>query len=207
MKKHSTSSLFARKSDALGWGLCLLVPVLVFFFLQNVDGLRLTTGSFTTGAWYQLWTGHLLHFTFDHFLWDTVMFTVLSLILWREEGWRLWGWLMLGAPVISILLFAHDPYLAEYRGLSALDSLLYARVCWGLCVDHKKWAAFAFGLLPLLGFLGKITFELLTGTTLFVSDLGPGVVALPMAHLLGFLGGSLWALCRYRGAGWSMISG
>ncbi|MDQ8206634.1 hypothetical protein QEH52_03880 [Coraliomargarita sp. SDUM461003] len=198
MKKHPILSPFARKSDALGWVLCLLVPALAFFFLQDADGLRLTSESFTTGAWYQLWTGHLLHFTYDHFLWDAVMFAFLALLLWREERWCLWAWLLLVAPLLSILLFYLDPALTEYRGLSALDSMLYARVCCGLCSTGERWQRVLFGLLPLLGFLGKVLFELLTGTTLFVSDLGVGVVPLPLAHLLGFLAGSLWALWTYR---------
>ena len=192
--------LASRLGDWIGRALCVLLPLFAYLCWQDVDYLRLSPESLAEGAWHSLWSAHFLHFTWEHFLWDAVMFTILSLVLWREEGWRLWGWLMLSAPVISILLFAYDPHLAEYRGLSALDSLLYARVCWGLYMDSTKCARYLFGLLPLLGFLGKVLFELLTGTTLFVSDLGPGVVPLPMAHLLGFLGGSLWALCSYRGA-------
>jgi hypothetical protein len=188
-------SVPSQLSDWIGRALCLLLPALSYLWLQNVDSLRLTPSSLASGAWHTLWTGHFLHFTWEHFIWDAVMFAALSLILWREEGWRLWGWLMLSAPVISILLFVLDPKLSEYRGLSALDSLLYARVCWGLCVENVKWQRCVFGVLPLLGFLGKVLFALATGTPLFVSDLGPGVVALPMAHLLGFLAGSLWALC------------
>ncbi|MDQ8195168.1 hypothetical protein QEH59_12080 [Coraliomargarita sp. SDUM461004] len=197
MKKHPTLSLFARKSDALGWVLCLLIPALAFFFLQDADGLRLTSESFTAGAWYQLWTGHLLHFTYDHFLWDAVMFAFLALLLWREERWCLWAWLLLVAPLLSILLFYLDPALTEYRGLSALDSMLYARVCCGLCRIGDRWQRMFFAWLPLLGFLGKVFFELLSGTTLFVSDLGVGVVPLPLAHLLGFLAGCLWALSSW----------
>jgi rhomboid family GlyGly-CTERM serine protease len=181
--------------DWLGRILCLLVPVLAFIFMQSGDCSRLTEGSLSSGAWHTLWTGHFLHFTFDHFLWDALMFAALALLLWREERWKLWGWILLSAPLISVLLFMFDPQLTEYRGLSALDSLLYARVCWGFCFENKKWQRWVFGILPLVGFFGKTVYELSTGTTLFVSELGPGVVPLPLAHLLGFICGSFWALC------------
>lgn len=198
MKPLQTPSPFARVSDFFGYLSCLLIPALAFFCLHLMDGLRLTAESFHDGAFYQLWTGHLLHFTFDHFMWDALMFASLALLLWREETWRLWIWLFLAAPLISLALFYFDSGLTEYRGLSALDSVLYARVCWGLCQGNVSWQRWVFGVLPLAGFFGKIVFELITGTTVFVSDLGLGVEPLPLAHLFGFVLGSLWALVRLR---------
>jgi hypothetical protein len=199
MENQLATSRFVRIRNSFGRGLCLLLPLLSFACLQNMDAFRLTVESFNHGAWYQLWTGHLLHFTVDHFLWDAVMFAFLTLLLWREEEWHLWAWLFGAAPLISILLFFFDSGLTEYRGLSALDSVLYARVCWGLCWGHVRWQSWVFGILPLAGFFGKIVFELITGTTLFVSDLGLGVEPLPLAHLFGFVLGTFWALLNRCG--------
>lgn len=184
--------------DFLGRVLCVLAPVLAYVGMQGVDNFRLTDQSLADGALHTLWTGHFLHFTFEHFCWDAVMFTALALLLWREERWRLWAWLLLAAPLISVLLFITDPQLSEYRGLSALDSMLYARLCGGLCLEKTRWQRWVFGILPLIGFLGKTIYEHLSGDILFVSDLGTGVVALPLAHLFGFLWGGLWAIWSLR---------
>ncbi len=187
--------------DCLGRGMCVLIPLLSYLGLSAPESLQLNLAAWCQGGLHTLWTGHVLHFTLEHFLWDAFIFLMLSLLLWREERWQLWAWIFLSAPIISIAVFYVDPQLNEYRGLSALDSLLFARFGWGLWHLLKGWPRVLFGLLPLIGFFAKILFELMTGTSYFVSDLGEGVVALPSAHMAGFLLGSLWAGSSYLARG------
>ena len=57
-----------------------------------------------------------------------------------------------------------------------------------------------FGVLPFLGLSVKIVYECISGQAFFVSDLGVGVVPLPLAHFAGLMLGSLWAYqcCGFR---------
>ncbi len=184
----------SRCFDGLGMLACGLLPLLAWWFLQDQSWALLTKNSLSNGCMYTLWTGHLLHFTFEHFVWDALMFVCFAVLLWREEHWRLWGWLLLGAPLISIAVFGLEPDLFQYRGLSALDSMLFTRYCFGICIRSKAWDRVLFGLLPLAGLGVKIAYEFSSGSTLFVSNLGAGVVPLPSAHFAGLLIGCAWGL-------------
>lgn len=183
--------------DCLGFALCLLLPFIGLWIFQGQAFASLTRATFIDGVSYQLWTGHCLHYTFEHFAWDALMFVVFAALLWREEGWRMFGWLALGAPLISIVVFRLDSHLMEYRGLSALDSMLFIRYCLGSIVNTKSWDRWFFGVLPFVALSAKIGYELCSGSALFVSDLGEGVVPLPSAHLAGMAIGVFWALWRF----------
>ena len=179
-------------------GLCgaLLIgvlPLVAWFVLQGQPALRLTEDAWAAGCWYRLWTGHLLHYGFEHFAWDGLMFVVFAGLLWKEERWRLWLWLFGTAPLISLAVFWVHPSLSEYRGLSALDTMLFLRYFMGSLCVLSGWQRWVFAVLPLLGLIAKIVFEYQSGVALFVGDLGPGVVPLPSAHLVGALLGLLWS--------------
>ena len=180
-----------------------LLPLFAWFVLQGQPDLGLTAAAWAAGRWHSLWTGHLMHYGFEHFIWDAVMFVVFAGLLWKEERWRLWLWLFLAAPLISLAVFWVHPALSEYRGLSALDTMLYARYFLGSWSVLAGWRRWSFSLLPLLGLSMKITVEYISGTTLFVGDLGTGVVPLPAAHLAGAFLGLLWFFLRQKN--WSGI--
>lgn len=189
--------------DRFCLALCLLLPLIGLWVLQGESFAALTRETFSNGISYQLWTGHLLHYTFEHFAWDALMFVVFTALLWREEGWRIFGWLAVAAPLISVVVFKWDPHLIEYRGLSALDTMLFTRYCIGSIVNTRSWDRILFGVLPLAGLSLKTGYEFLSGATLFVSDLGEGVVPLPSAHVAGLVLGILWAAwacCRRKEA-------
>ncbi|MFQ3225377.1 MAG: hypothetical protein ACI8Z5_001637 [Lentimonas sp.] len=186
----------ARQSALWGWLTCLLLPLVGLLILQPIAGSALTVDAFAANQWHTLWTGHLLHYTAEHFIWDALMFVVFAGLLWKQEGARLWLWLLIAAPLISVFVFLVEPGLLEYRGLSALDTMLFARYCLGLCFGGGMVDRWLFGVLPVTGLSLKLGYEFLSGSTLFVSDLGAGVVALPSAHLAGLLLGVVWALAR-----------
>lgn len=185
--------------NLFGIWLCWLIPLVGAFLLQVQPTARLTNENLGDGLFHTLWTGHLLHYTFEHFLWDASIFVVLAILLWKEESWRIWGWLLISTPLISITVFLINPQLTEYRGLSALATLLYTRYCLGLFNRGEDWRRYVFGLLPLAGLLAKISYEFIYESTLFVSDLGPDIVPLPQAHLGGFILGAFWIFyTRFR---------
>ena len=175
---------------------CGLLPLLAWFGVQPLAEFRLTDTVWADGAWHTLWTGHLMHYGIEHFVWDALMFVSFALLLWEEERWRLWLWLLVAAPVISLAVFAVHPSLSEYRGLSALDTMLFVRYFLGSLIVLGGWQRVCFAALPLLGLAAKIAFELSAGTTFFVSEMGSGVVPLPAAHITGAALGLIWFAWR-----------
>ena len=171
---------------------CVLLPLFAWFCVQPVAALRLTYTAWADGAWHTLWTGHLMHYGFEHFAWDALMFVSFALLLWKEERWRLWFWMVLAPPILSLVVFAVHPDLTEYRGLSALDTMLYVRYFLGSFFVLAGWQRWCFAALPLGALVAKVAFEYFTGTALFAGGMGPGVVPLPSAHAAGALLGAVW---------------
>jgi hypothetical protein len=147
-----------------------------------------------------------MHYGFEHFIWDALMFVSFALLLWKEERWRLWLWVLVAAPVIALIVFAVHPALTEYRGLSALDTMLFVRYFLGSGVVLRSWQRWWFAVLPLVGLAAKIIFEFLSGSALFVGELGPGVVPLPSAHLAGAFIGFIWFASVWIGQAQSSVS-
>ncbi len=89
------------------------------------------------GEWWRIWTGHLVHFGWPHFVPDTGLFVVLGWVLERRNR-ALSTFLLVTMPaVISLSLFFFDPGMAHYGGLSAVDmGLLVFLACDGW---QKNW--------------------------------------------------------------------
>lgn len=161
---------------------CHLIPSLQEGFSLRRDGWTLAQG-------WQVFTCHLSHWSADHFWWDWIVFLGLGWLCERES--RRAFWLTLGSASITIgigfLLF--QPNLASYRGLSGIDSALFA--LWLTMayprrqVNTNRWI---YGLLG-FGFVAKLAFETFSGTTLFVAAQQAGFTPVPLAHLLGALCG------------------
>jgi len=98
---------------------CHLMPSLQEGFSLRRDGWTLAQG-------WQVVTCHLSHWSADHFWWDWIVFVGLGWLCERQS--RRTFWLTLGSASITIglgfLLF--QPNLASYRGLSGIDSALFA---------------------------------------------------------------------------------
>jgi hypothetical protein len=91
------------------------------------------------------------------------------------------------------------PDLVVYGGLSGLDCALYALLMVLLIKREIRsrsriWVAL-FSLL-LVGLIAKITYETVTGLTIFVSNTHSGMVPVPLAHLVGGVVGTGIGLMR-----------
>lgn len=89
------------------------------------------------GEWWRIWTGHLVHFGWPHFIADTGLFVILGFLLEPRQP-ALSRFTLFAMPaVISGSLFFFDPALARYGGLSAVNlGLLVFLACRGW---QKNW--------------------------------------------------------------------
>ncbi len=73
------------------------------------------------GEVWRIWTGHWIHFGWQHFVPDTGLFLIVGWLL--EERHALFSHvaLFLMPAVISAALFWLDPAMSRYGGLSAVD--------------------------------------------------------------------------------------
>ncbi len=134
------------------------------------------------GELWRLWTGHLVHFGWPHFLADTGLLLILGLFLEEKHPGFSRTALLLMPPFISACLFWLDPTMTRYGGLSALDlGLLLYLVCQGWRRDWTDW----FWPAVLVIYAGEIAFEIFQGGSgggLIRFD-EPGIRVATSAHL------------------------
>jgi rhomboid family GlyGly-CTERM serine protease len=148
----------------------------------------------------ELWrfaTSSLVHWSFDQLIWDAIGFISLAAI--AASRWPARFHITLIGSALAIPIFVHFAMqeVTTYRGLSGIDSALFALVATRLLMSEARPHKIVIALCT-LAFFSKITFEVVSGSTLFVRDLSPGVTALPIAHVIGAAIGLLAALLRFE---------
>lgn len=161
----------------------------------SADALLYRRAELAAGQLWRLWSGHLVHFGWQHLLADLAVFAVAG--AWLESlAPRTTRLLLLFAPpLISALLYVADPQLAFYGGLSGLAiGLLVLLALVQLRRDHAAARWIWFAVLALVA--GKVGLEAVTNTPL-VSDFGPDIKVSTLAHLGGIACAFLaWPLAR-----------
>ena len=155
-------------------------------------------GSIAGGELWRLVTGHLTHWNGDHLLWDSLMFLALGMVVESRSRWGFAAVFFGSALAISAGLWLVQASVAEYRGLSGIDSALFASAAIGLYLDggrsHDRTIC-RLAAAALAGFFAKVFYELMTGHTLFVDSAGAGFIPMPAAHLVGAAVGLAWIFC------------
>jgi rhomboid family GlyGly-CTERM serine protease len=139
------------------------------------------------GELWRLFTGHFVHLSREHLLWDITAFAIVGFIIEARKISR-FGTLCLLAPLlISAASFVIEPQMHRYAGLSALT--MAALVFFALHQDNRATATILITLAA-----AKITFELTSNTSLFLPSTHPEIRVASLSHLLGAVTGALFAL-------------
>jgi len=124
------------------------------------EALLYERGAIGAGAWWRLWTGHLVHFGWPHFLADTGLLLLLGWVFGARHPRASWLGFLLMPPFIAAALYGFDPAMTRYGGLSAVDLgllLLFAVQRW-----ERKWTDW-FWPAVLLIYVGEIILEIASG--------------------------------------------
>lgn len=108
------------KSLRLPLALFAAPAVLLRLVPDHTASLVLDRAAVWLGEPWRLWTGHWVHFSGSHLLWNLT--ALLAAGAWLERARP--GWLLrhtfTAAPLISLGLLALEPAMGSYGGLSAL---------------------------------------------------------------------------------------
>jgi rhomboid family GlyGly-CTERM serine protease len=204
-----------RRLPWLTLGLAVIASALLAF-PEAASALELNRTAFQQAQLWRIWTGHLTHYGLSHGAWDVAVLVALGGTV--ESGWfgvaplgrrslaLLWLW---SGAAISVAVVVLEPALDRYRGLSGIDSALYAWLCAALLqrgMHHRSPAAVALSLLALIGFVGKSLFEQVQSSTLFVDSAHAGFQPVPIAHLVGAVVGLLGVALSARPTSTSLHS-
>ncbi len=114
--------LCARNSSIIKPLLLFVLPaVLVALVPRSHHPLLLDRHAVTAGGeiW-RLWTGHWVHFSVSHLLWNLVVLLVAGTWLERVRPGLLLRHALVAVPVIGIAVLVFEPDLQAYGGLSGL---------------------------------------------------------------------------------------
>lgn len=182
----------------LGLALCSLV--ISCSALSHI--LQYDRNGLAAGQLWLLVTGHLSHWSSDNLFWDLLVFLVLGTLAERRSRRGLLLCLSLSTVLISALLWFRLEEILCYRGLSGLDSALFAWTALWLVRERfndRDYRGVALILIASLAFLAKIGYETLTLQSVFSSSAGL-FIPVPLAHLCGGVVGIGVALLSRRDA-------
>lgn len=180
---------------------CLAISA--FVPASVIGDLSFDRQAILSGEIWRLWTGHLVHFSTQHTLLDSLVLFLVGSLAEKDLGRRTMGLgIVLGALLISCGLLLGVPLLLEYRGASGISMLLAVAAgasLWKTAPQFRKL------LLVLGSCLFAKTLLDACGDTLGVAGLPGEVQVAWQAHVFGAVGG--WLLLLTRGIGRSRGQG
>lgn len=166
------------------WLTLALGMFVVFFHLsgpQVFEFLVFDKAAILRGEIWRFFTGHFVHFGFDHFFWDFLAFIILGTFLERFNPWEMIKAFFVCCAAVSIWIISG---FAEYDTYCGLSGALSGLLVFAVMVQYQKTKNKLL-ILVLIGTLAKIIFELLSHQTLFVHSVTP----VPTVHAIGFISG------------------
>jgi rhomboid family GlyGly-CTERM serine protease len=159
--------------------------------------LQFDRDAVAAGQWWRLLTSHLTHWNGENLLWNVVVFALLGWLCEACNRLRFAACVALSALLIGITTWLFAPQLATFRGISGVDSALFAflavtvlRAQWA----ERNWPWTVATAALIVGFGVKVFVELRTGRALFVDSTAAGFTPMPVAHAVGAAVGGLLAL-------------
>jgi rhomboid family GlyGly-CTERM serine protease len=152
------------------------------------------------GIWLRVAGSNWLHWSSNHLFWDVAMFYVVGSFCERRGRLLYLSAMAVSALTIPISVAMAAPELGTYRGLSGIDTALFALLSTQLFLAElrrRDWSgSILFGGM-LLAMALKIGWELHYQGNLFVAD--NSFVPVPLAHLVGAIIGAALAMeCNLR---------
>jgi rhomboid family GlyGly-CTERM serine protease len=147
----------------------------------NAELFALTPAAVHGEIW-RLWTGHVVHYDFRHFLTNAIAIAVPIALIDRRSRRSVLLSMTFLAPMISLALLS-GAHFDEYRGASALALAVW--VASALSLQQKQTASDRHTGAALIALaIGKLALETAGGGHLWTE-----VAPLPLAHVAGAIAG------------------
>ena len=151
------------------------------------------------GAMWRLMTSHFVHWSGEHLFWDVLALGLLGWMCEREGRGRFLSCVAVSTAIIPLSLSIAEPQMTTYRGLSGIDSALFAMLAVRVgkeAITDRNWLRLSLIGIVSIGFAAKVVYELVTGGTLFVDSSAGVMTPMPLAHVVGGLVGAVCALYK-----------
>ena len=166
----------------------ILMSVLFIFY----GGAPESFAWYANAEWNQLWrllSAHFVHSDIEHCFWNVGAFIILGTIIEQHSKRSLL--LAIGTGLLAVNGYLLTYYtLNAYVGLSGVLNAVLIVAVFQLCQNPVYRSA---AIWTLILSMIKIMVELYSGTSVFTSI---SWVAVPQAHLAGWLGGGIFVLLQ-----------
>lgn len=135
------------------------------------------------GEWWRLWTGHWVHFSGSHLVWNLVVLLVAGAWLERRHHGLLFVFTLISAPLISLTLLFGEPAMQTYGGLSGIATGVVVLLAFTGLGRHGRDCAWWWALLLLVA--AKLAFDATQTSTLFAGFGAQAVRSSVLAHAAG----------------------
>lgn len=159
------------------------------------DLLLYDRSAILQGEWWRLWTGHWVHFTLSHLAWNAGVLLGAGTWLERVQPGSLLRYILLAAPLMSIVFLIGEPAMHRYGGLSGLVTGVVVLLALAQLTRGPE-AAWWGGLLVLVTI--KIGFDTAQDAPLFAAFDSNAVRSSGLAHALGAVTAFAFFLSRRR---------
>lgn len=181
--------------------LLLTAAALVIYALPGAaTTLQYDRTAIAAGELWRILSGHWTHISASHLFWNVLAFLLLAVPCERLNRFSFYTCLTGSAILIPVALWVTAPQLLTYRGLSGIDSALFALLLATLLreeIPRQRLLPLATLCMFLLLFVTKTGYEAVTAQSVFVDSLGDNFVPVPLAHMMGVIIGILLSLTRY----------
>jgi rhomboid family GlyGly-CTERM serine protease len=156
----------------------------LIYLLPISSPLAYNRHAILTGEWWRMLTGHWVHFSPRHFLYDTAAFGIAGWMI-EMRGHRNFGWLCVIAPVaISGTMLVCNPQLQICGGLSGMAIAAIVFLALNGLEEPGPWRWICGAALTLC--IAKLIGEATTGR-FFVLPEPTGFTLVPSNHIAGAL--------------------
>jgi rhomboid family GlyGly-CTERM serine protease len=181
--------------------LLLTAAALVIYALPGAATmLQYDRTAIAAGELWRILSGHWTHHSASHLFWNVLAFLILAAQCERLNRFSFYTCLTSSAILIPLALLVTAPQLQINRGLSGIDSALFALLLATLLreeIPRQRLLPLATLCTFLLLFVTKTGYEAVTAQGVFVDSLGDNFVPVPLAHVMGVIIGILISLTPY----------
>lgn len=162
-----------------------LPAILVAFAPARHDLLLLDRIALDAGEVWCLWTGHWVHFSTSHLLWNLAVLVSAGAWLEHVRPGLLLRHTILAAPFIGVAVLTFEPALQTYGGLSGLATGVVVLLCLHQLRSPDPLRGLWIGVLALVA--AKSASDVASSTAWFAHYATPGIRTSSTAHAAGAL--------------------
>jgi hypothetical protein len=172
----------------------VFVSILLFYIPSLADTLQFNRKEMFSYKIYLFLTCHFTHWNVRHMVIDTFIFFALSYLCIFFSFKSKYSivqyiiYLLIPSILISTAVLIFNPEIKFYRGLSGIDWALYFILMAQLYfAAHWLWKTGAIIMFFLFSLM--MIHQIVSKHSIFVPDMGEGIVTVPSAHIAGALSG------------------